>query len=245
MNKHNTPGKLLAILGGSFNPPHLGHLRLALEILQTLQPVRLDLLPVARPAHKRESQILPFALRCAMLSCFERHDVRIQINTLENERPGKSYTIDTLRIYRERYPDLEPVFILGGEDFGQLQTWEGWDEFPSLTHLLIIPRRQSDRTPFLQNIRNFWPGSEPLPLERDSGMLSSADSRLGLKADAGFRTPSGGEVWHLPLTRLDISATDLRQRWLNGENISGLLPPQALQLLWQNALNVREIWESA
>lgn len=246
-------GNLLAILGGSFNPPHLGHLRLALEILQTLQPVRLDLLPVGRPAHKKESQMLPFDLRYAMLRCFERHDVRIQVNPLENERPGKSYTFETLRIYRERYPEMEPVFILGGEDFGQLKTWEGWDEIPSLAHLLIISRGQSDLTPFLQNVRDFWPDSEALPLASGIGqdprsggsLLGSGDSRLCLKADAGFRTPDGGEVWHLPLTRLDISATALRQSWLAGENISGLLPTPALHLLWQNAMSVRKVWESS
>ena len=242
MNSTVQNKKILAILGGSFNPPHLGHLRLAIEVLQTLQPARLDLLPVARPAHKKGSGLLPFELRCKLLDSFSKADPRISINQLENKRSGKSYTYETLQIYRELEPDFEPVFILGGEDFAALQSWEGWTELPDLAHLLIISRGEYGAELFKEDTLKFWTNAKAIELKQHHSILGSGNSRLWQKAQAAFKTPKGGEIWQLPLARLDISATNIRKAWLNNENLNALIQDEAIKILWQNAHTVRSTW---
>ncbi|SHN55532.1 nicotinate (nicotinamide) nucleotide adenylyltransferase [Desulfovibrio litoralis] len=242
MNPNNN--KLVALLGGSFNPPHLGHLRLGLEILEILQPLRLDFLPVAHPAHKEAKELLPFELRYKMLETFCQYDSRIYINPLENKRREKSYTYKTLELYRKENPDVEPVFILGGEDYAQIQTWEEWERLPSLAHFIIISRATAKKECFINNSLRFWKGSKPIDLSSKQNVLGSGDSSLNVKADHAFKTQQGGEIWHLSLPRLDISATMLRKAWLENKKLFGLIHDNNLKLLQEHASLVAGRWIS-
>ncbi|MDO5483370.1 MAG: nicotinate-nicotinamide nucleotide adenylyltransferase, partial [Desulfovibrionaceae bacterium] len=96
-----SPGRGRLLFGGSFNPPHVGHLRLAIEAREALGQLvdGVDLLPCAHPAHKQGRGLLPFALRAAMLEAAVAPLPDIRCNRLEAARAGTSYTWDTLGLY--------------------------------------------------------------------------------------------------------------------------------------------------
>ncbi len=151
------------ILGGSFNPPHVGHLRLAVEVLERLGLPRLEFMPCYRPPHKEDSELLPFALRARCLALalgIEGGAPRLpglELNTMEQERPGPSYTIDTLAAYRERYPAGQPYFVLGAGDLLTLESWKQGLDLPFQATLVVVPRVGGD----LDAVRGFvhvhWP----------------------------------------------------------------------------------------
>ena len=138
----------IGILGGSFNPVHIGHLRLALEVLEA--PVAaleyVELLPCAEPPHKPREGILPFELRSALLEVAGRRIPRLRVNRLEGMRSGPSYTWDTLTAYAAQYPGQRPVFILGGEDFATLPQWFRGLELPQLADFVVVPRAGTERS---------------------------------------------------------------------------------------------------
>ena len=144
----------VGILGGSFNPPHFGHLRLAVEVMEALHPVRLDFLPAPMPPHKGRRGLLPFALRVAMLEKALHGLHGFCINTMENERDGPSYTTDTLRLYRKREPGIRHFFILGAEDFASILSWHEWQLLPELADIVVVSRAGSEVEVFMNTIRH-------------------------------------------------------------------------------------------
>ena len=101
------PGR--AILGGSFNPPHVGHLRLAIEAREALGDLvqGVDMVPCAVPPHKAQSGMLPFELRASMVAACAESIPWLRCNRAEALRQGPSYTWDTLCAYREAEPETE------------------------------------------------------------------------------------------------------------------------------------------
>ena len=231
--KHEDTRPLVGIFGGGFNPPHLGHMRLAVEVLEALSPLRLDFLPTAVPPHKGGRQILPFDLRVAMLESAIRGIPALAVNPLENERGGPSYTADTLRIYREREPECRHFFILGAEDFAVIRTWHEWRVLPELADLVIVPRAGSEVEVFMETVRHSWPEAEPA-------------SPAHLPADALYLMPEekgGGRILHLPLPRLDIRAELVRERYLAGRSVRFLVP-ESVELLLREHRDARTYWQS-
>ena len=134
------PGR--ALLGGSFNPPHIGHLRLAIEVREALGTLvdSLVLVPCGNPPHKRADSLLPFALRAEMTRAAVRGLPGISVSEEEGERQGYSYTWDTLSRYREKLPGRELYFVIGTPDFALLHTWHRGLELPRLCQFIVVAR---------------------------------------------------------------------------------------------------------
>ena len=125
-----TPAQTIGILGGTFNPVHIGHLRLATAVAEALRLKHVDLMPCAVPPHKADSGLLSFEMRVSLLQgALETppnaapSDARLQVSTLEGELPHPSYTWNLITEWRKRHTSESPMFILGGEDFMHLETW--------------------------------------------------------------------------------------------------------------------------
>lgn len=240
----NAPGENsgpVGILGGSFNPPHLGHMRLAVEVSEALRPARLDFLPAAVPPHKGGLRVLPFSLRVRMLEESIRGMPRVAVNRMENERKGPSYTVDTLRLYREREPECRHFFILGAEDFSSIRSWHKWKELPTLADLVIVPRAGSEVELFIETVRTSWPGARavaPPPLSSPGTSQAFINALFELPEEEG-----GGRIMHLPLPRLDIRAELIRERFLAGRSIRFLVPGPAETLLAENSHDVLRCWQ--
>ena len=130
-----------ALFGGSFNPPHVGHLRLAIEVAETLRPLAdsVELMPCAAPPHKVVSGLLPFDLRAAMVEACLDGRPGLSCNRMEAGRPGLSYTWDTLQACREETPERPLFFILGNPDYALLPHWHRGLELPELCQVHFVP----------------------------------------------------------------------------------------------------------
>jgi nicotinate-nucleotide adenylyltransferase len=133
-------GARLGIFGGAFNPPHIGHLVLAQEAHWQLDLDKVVLVPLGQPSHRTlESDPGP-ELRVEMCSRAVGADERFEVSRIEVDRPGPSYTVDTLRELRARGPEDELTLLVGGDQAAALGTWREPEEVLSLAVLGVAER---------------------------------------------------------------------------------------------------------
>ena len=113
----------VGILGGAFNPPHIGHLVCAQEALVRLGLEKVLFVPVGQAPHRRIEQDPGAEARLEMCGLAVAGNVRFEVSRLELDRPGPSYTVDTLRSMREGSPEDELVLLLGGDQAASLPAW--------------------------------------------------------------------------------------------------------------------------
>lgn len=229
------PPPLIALLGGSFNPPHAGHFRIAIEVEEALSPAETLFIPCASPPHKSADNLLPFAFRAALLRAALTEagmDKSFAVCEVENERSGPSYTVDTLALLTTRYPDKRLAFILGGEDYAQLPTWRRWRELPTLADLVVLPRGKKGEKSFCDTTRALWPEAREIV-----NPFSSAGK--------AFVLPDNGRLLFLPQPLLAISSSLVRERWLHGRRLDFLMPRAVQDLLRERESTVRMLWNAA
>ena len=118
----------LAVLGGTFNPIHEGHIRLAREAAQVLSLERVLLIPTWTPPHKESPDLAPSHHRLEMCRLAARKDPLLEVDDLEIRRKGRSYTIDTVEELRRREPGAELVLIIGSDMLLTFHEWRRWRE---------------------------------------------------------------------------------------------------------------------
>ena len=216
---NNAPG--IAILGGSFNPVHIGHLRLAIEVYENLKIERVDLVPAFFPPHKQNRRdMLPFDLRVDMLKAAVEGIPGLAVNALEGERPGPSYTWDTLGLYAEKNPGIPLYFILSLQDLATLPFWRNGREMVTRAFLLAAPRSGENEGEFYAVVSDIWGGYYAAP--PPPGCLTACT----------VRTLSGsGNIALLKWEALNISSSAIRLRRRNGADISFLVPDAALRVM--------------
>jgi nicotinate-nucleotide adenylyltransferase len=130
----------IGILGGTFNPPHMGHLVMAQEALDQLELERVVLLPVAVPPHKEAREDPGAAARVELCRLAVAGDERLGVSTLEVDRGGASYTVDTLRELHELEPEHDLTFIVGGDMAQSLPAWREPEAILALARLAVAER---------------------------------------------------------------------------------------------------------
>ncbi len=146
--------KAIGILGGTFDPPHWGHLRLAEHFSRVLQLDHIIWMPAGQPWQK-SSDITPAKHRLAMSEyaietlhdLFVDHHIytKIEISTLEIAREGPSYAIDTAKEIRALYgPETSISWLMGADSWANIKTWHQWPELPNFVHLAVASRPETD-----------------------------------------------------------------------------------------------------
>lgn len=212
----------IGILGGTFNPVHIGHIRLALEIAEALGLEKVLLTPCARPPHKSAQGLLDFETRVQLLSLAIQNCPRLGLNTLEARLIGPSYTYHSLCAWKTENPDTTPYFILGAEDFAALPTWHKGLSLPHLALFVVVPRAGSDWPLFQNIVHTHWAGST---VQKNQALL-----------------PGGSRITFLKVPRLDISASDLRTRWLAGHDLTYLVPRECLEFMEEQRGRLGLVW---
>ena len=217
-----TRPKRLGLFGGTFNPIHYGHLRTAEEVVEALGLTRLWFIPAALPPHKMTQGIPPFETRLEMTRLAVGRHPRITVSDIEGRRPGKSYSIETLRQVREQHgPDWELYFILGLDAILEITTWKDYAELFTLCNFVALDRPGYDRSQLEAVLRReVHPQCRPLP------------------GGTGFQHPSGYKIILLGTTLMDIAATRIRRLVGEGRSIRYLLPEKVRSYIIKNKLYV-------
>jgi nicotinate-nucleotide adenylyltransferase len=209
----NASASLLAMLGGTFDPVHYGHLRVADDVRAVLGLANVALVPAADPPH-RTTPGASAADRVAMLELAIGEFPRLQLDRREIARGGHSYTVDTLADLRREWPARPLAWIVGADAFLGLPTWHRHREILALAHLVVAARPGVDLAASLHGeIAQLWAAHGT----RDAGALA--------------RAPSGAIVV-VPTSPNAISATAVRHalgaRPLDRALLAQLLPPGVL-----------------
>lgn len=217
-------GAGLAFFGGTFDPPHLGHLVVARDVAEALDLRAVFFLPARVPPHKRDDEVTDGAIRLEMLEAAVRDDEVLTVSDLELQRPPPSYTVDTLRELRERLPDADLHFVMGTDQLAELDTWKEPEEVARLARLVVITRAGE---------RERSDGSRS-GAGADAGAKSGAEAgaKPGAKADAPVDVPF--EL--VPVTRIDLSSTRIRRRVREGRSIRYLVPDPVRRIIEREAL---------
>lgn len=207
------------ILGGTFNPIHLAHLRIAEEVREACALDEVVFIPAATPPHKTVAEAIPFSQRLAMVEAAIADNPHFRASDLEARRAGKSFSVDTLEILRRADPDGERFFIVGLDSFRDIASWKDYSRLFELANLVVTAR----------------PGVElPDPLAalpvavRDNFCYDYQLKKL--------RHRSGNAVIFLEETRLDISSTLIRRKVAAGESIRYLVPPAVATYIHDHGL---------
>jgi len=189
------------VFGGTFDPPHVGHVTVARDVADALGLDRVLWIPARVPPHKEDRELSPGAARLAMVRAACASDPRFEASGLELEREGVSFTVDTLRELAARNPGAELFLILGAD---QARTFErGWREPEEILRLatLALMDREGEAT------------------------------RTAAPALSGT-----GRTVHVPVTRVDVSATCIRAALSAGEDVADRVPAGVLEVARREGL---------
>ena len=199
----------LAIMGGAFDPVHMGHLRTAVEIREACGLGEIRLVPSANPPH-RPPHIAPAETRIAMLRAATSDLPWCSIDDRELHRDGPSYSVLTLNELRDIAQQRSLCMILGMDAFLSLGSWHRWEEIPALAHIIVAHR----------------PGWQP----PQTGQLGDFIGRH-LTTDADdLRREAAGRVYIHEVTQLEISSSAIRDMLMAGESPRYLMPDAALDI---------------
>lgn len=134
---------MIALLGGSFNPPHLGHAHLCRLALARPDVEQVWLVPVAR--HPGGKQLAPFDERLEMCRRLAQDvDPRVSVSTAERELQGRGFTVDLLRHLAVRHPRVRFALLLGSDTAEIADRWPGWAEIERISEVIVVPRIAAD-----------------------------------------------------------------------------------------------------
>jgi nicotinate-nucleotide adenylyltransferase len=205
----------VGILGGTFNPIHLGHLRAAEEVREAQGLDELRLVPAALPPHRRDAPLAPAPDRLRMVELAVAETPGLRAWDVEIARGGPSYSIDTIRALRSELGDgPRIVFILGFDAFRDFHTWKEHTAFFALCDIVVVTR-----PPLPENLSV---AEIPLAAQKAFGYDSVSGS---------FRHESGHVLTLQRITALDISATAIRARVASRRSIRFLVPPAVEQFI--------------
>ena len=133
-------GTSLGILGGTFDPIHIGHLRMAEHVFNSMELEKIIFIPAYVPPHKLGQDFAPAQDRYAMMELAVAANPHFTVSDMELKRTGVSYTIDTIRQLHAQYEDRELNFIIGADSVAQLHTWHNIEEMLELTRFVAVWR---------------------------------------------------------------------------------------------------------
>ena len=197
----------IGLFGGTFDPIHWGHLRSAEEVREAFRLDRILFIPASNPPHKKRLPTTTAQQRLAMVGLAIAENPAFAVSTVELARPGKSYSIDTLRHFARRGPRDSLYFILGLDAFRDIGLWKNFQEIFPLCHLIVTSR------PGCGN--SLGPGDIPVAARK----LFCYDRKK-----KAYRHKSGKHLYFLKLTDIAISASEIRARVRRGKSIRYSVP---------------------
>ncbi len=211
--------RCIILLGGSFDPVHIGHVELGKYFCNLFKTNELRLIPAGNPWQKPLLTATPEQRIDMLRLAFEPLDLSVTVDTQEIDRPGATYTIDTLKAIREEVGGNTPlIFIMGADQLLRLDTWHNWRQLFSLTHIAVSAR------PGLSNSLTLIPKAIA-----DEFSKRFADPER-IKSSAYGLTYLARDV------QVNASATEIRTALQNGQSPVTLVPEPVLKYIKENNL---------
>ncbi|MFA6568385.1 MAG: nicotinate-nucleotide adenylyltransferase [Victivallales bacterium] len=187
--------KIIAVFGGTFDPPHNGHVCLAGDVISSGASDKVVFVPAFKPPHKPDAPVSEFKARLDMLKLATAGNPKFAVSDIESGRAGPSFTFDTLCEFSRLHPDSEIKLLAGSDSLRLLHTWHRAEELVQRWALLVYPRK------------GHLPSREELCLNWGNEV---AEKLLG---------------YILPMPFYDFSSTDIRDKIIKGEAVGALLAP--------------------
>ena len=215
----------IGILGGTFNPIHFGHLRVAEEVRQRFALEKLYLVPSARPPHKGECEVVAAEERLEMVRKARRGNPFLGISSCECRRGGTSYSVATIRYFKKRFADARIYFVIGWDAWCEIATWYAFPEFFGLADFIVISRE------------GFDPGGDDLS---KSLFPFALKGEFCYEKKNCYRHISGCRLHLMAVTRLDISSSMVREEAAAGRSLRYLVPNGVADHISKNRLYINE-----
>lgn len=199
--------KKIGLFGGTFDPPHNGHLHIARAFADEAGLDTVVFLPAGDPYHKTEATRTPAAHRLAMTALAVAGDSRFAVSDCDIVREGATYTFDTVQIFRQQFPAAQLWWLLGSDSLLQLHTWKKWQTLVKQTHIAVAAR--------------------------EGGSLAKAPPEL--QSWIG-RALQEGSLKLLQAPEYTVSSSEIRSRIRNGETVNGLLDKDVANYIKQHGL---------
>ena len=199
--------KRIGIMGGSFDPVHIGHLIMAQDAVERLKLSELIFIPAAIPPHKQDVQRIDAEHRFNMLQLAVKSSPHFSVSNIEIQRGGVSYTVDTLKTLRNLYPDITLLLIVGSDTLVELHTWHKIHEILSLCEVATFLRPGED---LLDKIK----GKIQLPQNKKDQLFKNI----------------------MNVHRIEVSSSEIRMRLEKGLSIRHLVPPEVETYIYKQGL---------
>ncbi len=205
---------MIGVLGGTFDPVHHGHLRIALDAVEALGLREVRLIPLGQAVHREQPRATAQQRLTMLHLAVERH-LRFTVDAREIARGGPSYMVDTLTSLRTEYPDTPLCLLLGGDAFAGFARWRDSGRILQLAHLAVLTRRGEPRS--------------------DDPALRALIANRRCAQDV-LATYPHGKLTHIDVTQLAIASSDIRARIVAGGDPAFLLPDPVLDYIREQDL---------
>ena len=210
--------RLIGILGGTFNPIHFGHLRMAQELADALKLTEVRFIPSANPPHK-SMLIVSAKHRAAMVQLAIADNPIFTLDTCELERTGASYTIDTLIALREKFGENAALcLIMGSDAFLHLNSWARWQELLDYCHIVLVQRPATSKQPKL---------ADEIAIFLQDHYSENLDD---------LTNKTAGYIHMQAITPLDISSTKIRTALKSKHSSRYLMPESVINYIVSHTL---------
>lgn len=191
----------IAFYGGSFDPPHLGHLAIAQALIGQFELDEFVFIPAFHAPHKKRRQPTPAYDRYAMLCLATQNDANISVSRIEIEAPERPYSVETLGRLVDMLPRVHIYFVMGADSWNEITTWREWEEVLSLTNHIVMtrPGYELETDHITEEI-----ASRIIDLRGSNGTASEFLDQRSITAD-------GPRIYFTDRINMDISATAIRQ----------------------------------
>ncbi len=213
----------LGLLGGTFNPIHLGHLRGVEEAREAFNLDKVYFIPAAVPPHKNERIEVSPAHRLEMVRLAIEDNPAFWVSDVELTREGKSYSIETILYLREQHPGTELFFVVGLDSFLEVTTWKKYQDLFSLCHFVVLNRPGSERCKLTDlTSHEFW-----------------ACFRQGRNVNEWIHGPSAHSTHFLDKPLMDISSSEIRERMRSCRSVRYMMPEKVEAYILKNGFYSR------
>lgn len=208
--------QLIGILGGTFDPIHNGHIRLALEAREQLELDQVRLIPLNIPPH-RTPPVANALHRQTMIELAIENEPKLCIDLREIESNDISYTINTLKSLRQEYIEDTLYLIVGRDAFNKIDSWKNWEQLLDFTHIIVANR----------------PGeaNNELPIKLQDWIKQFEVNDISL-----LQNNTNGYIYFISIPMLDISSSMIRQLYSTYKTVDDLLPIATQTYIKENEL---------